>query len=102
MEETIPVTVSVLGRKYKLKIAKSQEEMLRKAAQLIDSQARNYGDNYSYRDHQDLLAMVALEQATELNKIRENLKFKDGKLIDKIAEIDNALENYLHPTQNSL
>ena len=102
MEETIPVTVSVLGRKYKLKIAQSQEEALRKAAQLIDSQAKMYGNSYSYRDHQDLLAMVALEQTTELTKIRENLKFKDSKLIDKIAEIDNALENYLHPTQNSL
>lgn len=101
-DELIPVTVTVLGRNYKLKAARSQEAALRKAAETIDAQAKMYGKSYVGRDNQDLLAMAALGQATELIKIQENLKFKDSELIKKMAEIDSALDNYLHPIQNSL
>ena len=57
---------------------------------------------YGHRDNQDLLAMVALAQVTELIKTQDSLKFKDNELIEKLAEIDSMLNNNLHPTQNSL
>lgn len=101
MEEQ-SVSVNILDRKYKLTISKEDEAFLRQAASLIDSQARQFGKVYGYRDHQDLLAMVALSQITELTKIQENLKFKDKELIDKIKDINTLLEKYLHPSQNSL
>lgn len=102
MEELLAVSVTILGRTYRLKIEKSKEEALRKAATRIDQQANLYAKNYVYRDNQDLLAMVALSQITELTQIQDNLKFKDQTLVDKLAEIDSALEEYLHAAQNSL
>ena len=100
--EEVSATVKILDRSYKLKIAAAEEPHLRKAAALIDSQARLFSKQYGHRDHQDLLAMVALSQVTELVKTQESLRFKDTELIKKLTEIDTVLEQSLHSTRNSL
>ena len=100
--ENVSVAVKILERSYKLTIASSEESFLREAASLIDAQARLFNKQYGRRDAQDLLAMVALAQVTELMKIKENLKFKDTELAAKLTEIESILEKSLHPTQNSL
>lgn len=102
MEDLQPVTVNILGRNYKLRISRSEEETLRAAAEELNAQAKIYGKHFSYQDHQDLLAMVALSKITELIKVQRNVKYKDTELISTLTEIDNVLEKYLHPTQNSL
>lgn len=100
--ENVSVTVKILERDYKLSIAASEEPFLRKAAAFIDAQARIFKKQYGHRDNQDLLAMVALSQVTELIKTQDNLKYKDSELIEKLTEIDSLLEHNLHPTRNSL
>ncbi len=100
--ETIQASVSILGRTYRLRVAAGDEAALRKAAEAIDSQAKQYGNMYAYNDHQDLLAMVALTQITQLTKIQESLRFKDTDLAQRLQSIDSILEQILHPAQNSL
>ena len=100
--DNVSATVKILERNYKLSIAEQEESHLREAAALIDSQARLFKKQYGPRDPQDLLAMVALAQVTELIKTKESLKYKDTELIEKLTEIDSVLDNSLHPTQNSL
>ena len=100
--ETVAASVTILGRTYRLRVAKEDEEALRKAADMIESQAKNYGNMYAYNDHQDLLAMVALTQITQLTKIQNSLRYKDTDLAQKLKSIDNVLEGILHPNQNSL
>ena len=102
MMETIAASVTILGRTYRLRVAAEAEEALRKAAETIDAQAKNYGGMYAYNDHQDLLAMVALTQITQLTKIQNSLKYKDTDLAQKLRSIDSVLEGILHPAQNSL
>ena len=91
-----------MDRTYKLRVAAADEEALRKAAVAIDKQARQYGGMYAYNDHQDLLAMVALTQITQLTKMQDSLKFKDTELAQRLQSIDSVLEATLHPTENSL
>lgn len=100
--DTVSASVNILGRTYKLRVAASDEAALRKAADTIGQQARQYGNMYAYNDHQDLLAMVALTQITQLTKIQESLRFKDTDLAQRLQSIDNVLEGILHPAQNSL
>ena len=102
MMETIAASVTILGRTYRLRVAAEDEDALRKAAETIDAQAKNYGGMYAYNDHQDLLAMVALTQITQLTKIQNSLKYKDTDLAQKLRSIDSVLEGILHPAQNSL
>ena len=63
--ESIPVTVSILGRSYKLRVRPEEEKYLQKAADLINEEAKMYGKSFNYNDHQDLLSMVALSKITE-------------------------------------
>ncbi|MCR5445401.1 MAG: cell division protein ZapA [Bacteroidales bacterium] len=103
--ESVSVSVNILGRTYRLRVAAGDEAALRKAALTIESQAKQYGNMYAYNDHQDLLAMVALTQITQLTKIQDSLRYKDTDLAERLQSIDNVLEGILHPTtesQNSL
>ena len=100
--ENVSVSVNILERSYKLTIAPQEETHLRNAASLIDAQARMFKKQYGHRDNQDLLAMVALMQGTELNKTKDSLQYKDNELIEKLTELDALLDNSLHPVQNSL
>jgi len=100
--DTIFVSVNILERSYKLSIPASDETRLRNAAAFIDAQARMFKKQFNHRDNQDLLAMVALMQSTELSKTKDSLQYKDNQLIEKLTELDNLLDNSLHPVQNSL
>ena len=93
--DEVSVTVNILDRRYKLRISTAEEEYLRKAAELIDTQARSYGKVYAYQDHQDLLAMVALTQITQLTKIQDGLSFKDTELMDKLDSINELLSKHV-------
>lgn len=102
MMETVSVSVSILGRTYRLRVSPSDEAALRRAAQTIENQSKQYGTMYAYNDHQDLLAMVALTQITQLVKMQDSLRFKDTDLAERLQSIDSVIEGILHPTQNSL
>ena len=90
--ETVSASVNILGRTYKLRVAAEDEEALRKAAEAISVQAKSYGQMYAYNDHQDLLAMVALTQITQLTKIQDSLRFKDTDLAQRLNTIDSIME----------
>ncbi|MDY6370795.1 MAG: cell division protein ZapA [Bacteroidales bacterium] len=90
-----------MGRTYKLRVAAEDEGALRKAAEAISVQAKNYGQMYAYNDHQDLLAMVALTQITQLTKIQDSLQFKDTDLAQRLQTVDSILEQILHPTMET-
>ena len=90
--DELPVKVYILDRPYKLKIKPDDEYYLRKAAELIDSQAKSYGQMYANNDRQDLLAMVALTQITKFLQLQDKQQFMDTKLEDRLAEIDQLLD----------
>ena len=96
--DTVQASITILGRTYRLRVATEDEAALRKAAEAIESQAKQYGNMYAYNDHQDLLAMVALTQITQLTKIQDSLRFKDTDLAQRLQSIDTILEGILHPT----
>lgn len=89
--EQVAVTVTILGRKYKLRINEAEEPYLTKAAEMIDSQAKSYGKLYAYQDHQDLLAMVALTQITQLAKLQDGSQLDNPDVTDRLTAIDDLL-----------
>lgn len=88
----LPATIYILDRPYKLKVRPDDEHFLRKAAETIDSQARSYGKMYAYNDRQDLLAMVALTQITQLLELQDRLQYKDTKLASRLTDINELLD----------
>jgi cell division protein ZapA (FtsZ GTPase activity inhibitor) len=87
----LSIKVTIAGRVYPLRINAAEEENLRKAVKMINDQIGDLESNYSVKDKQDLLAMCALQMATE------SLKHIDSELEDG----DNIL-NQFHEIQRTL
>ena len=68
MAETLKIKLSIANRVYPLTIAPSQEEGLRKAAKTIETMITQFEKSYSVRDKQDVLAMCALQFATQVEQ----------------------------------
>ena len=95
MSEKLKIKLSIANRVYPLTIDPSQEEGLRKAAQKIDNMIKQFEQSYSVRDKQDVLAMCALQFAsqTEQNVIdADNL---NEEVDQKLRALDQLLKEHL-------
>ena len=88
----LPATIHILDRPYKMRINADDEQFLREAGVLIDSQAKEYAKMYAYNDRQDLLAMVALTRITQLLKLQHKQQFRDTRLEGRLTEINQLLD----------
>lgn len=95
MDEKLKIKISIADRVYPLTVDLSQEEGLRSASKKIDKMIKQFEENYAVRDKQDVLAMCALQFAsqTEQKQIDNTI---DGKAtIEKIKKINAILDQYL-------
>jgi cell division protein ZapA len=71
MDEKLKIKISIADRVYPLTVDLSQEEGLRTASKKIDVMMKQFEENYAVRDKQDVLAMCALQFASqaEQNKL---------------------------------
>ena len=95
MDEKLKIKISIADRMYPLTVDPSQEEGLRSASKKIDKMIKQFEENYAVRDKQDVLAMCALQFAsqTEQKQIDNTI---DGKAtIEKIKKINAILDQYL-------
>lgn len=89
------ISITIADRPYKLVIDKEYEELFRKAAKLIDSRIKTYSNNYAYKDKQDLLAMVALDNTINLLQHERNIIEKEAIIEKKLIDLDSALTEVL-------
>ncbi|MCK9613842.1 MAG: cell division protein ZapA [Bacteroidales bacterium] len=91
----LSISVKIAERIYKLTIEKQEEEIVRKAALLINDKIREFAGNYMFKDKQDLLAMIALQYTSSALNYEQLESFKNTKLRDKLLGIDKKLEMHL-------
>jgi cell division protein ZapA (FtsZ GTPase activity inhibitor) len=89
------ISIMVADRPYKLVIDKEYEELFRKAAKLIDNRIKTYSNSYAYKDKQDLLAMVALDNTITLLQHERNSSEAEANLGKKLEELDSVLTETL-------
>ncbi|MBU1369000.1 MAG: cell division protein ZapA [Bacteroidetes bacterium] len=92
----ITINIMIAERTYKLKVDTEGEERVRKAANIINDRIKAYSQAYAYKDHQDLLAMTALQLATSEANLEAELKFKNQELDQKLQQLDMLLSNHLN------
>ncbi len=90
--EEISIKVNIADRFYPLRINSSDEESVRLAAKLINDKLKIYQDNYSIKDKQDALCMVALEIATANQALSNKEKKEDTELKKLLEYITQSLE----------
>jgi cell division protein ZapA len=75
----------------------AEEEKIRKAAQRIETILKSFESRYAVQDKQDLIAMCALQLASECEMLRDKPAALDEGLIQKIEllnqNIDKALQD---------
>ena len=97
MSEKLKIKLSIANRVYPLTISPSQEEGLRKAAQKIEAMIKQFEQSYSVRDKQDVLAMCALQFASQT----EQKVIDENNLSEEVEEKLIALNQLLKESLNS-
>ncbi|WP_053992430.1 cell division protein ZapA [Mangrovimonas sp. TPBH4] len=96
MSEQLKIKLSIANRVYPLTIAPSQEEGLRKAAKKIEAMIGQFEQNYSVRDKQDVLAMCALQFASQLEQKSIDRENVSEEVENKLLALDELLEQHLN------
>lgn len=76
----ISININIADRTYPLTIKTEEEELVRKAAMMINNKIKDYSVQYAFKDKQDLLAMITLQFATSLLKLNNNAILSDSAL----------------------
>ena len=95
MSELLKIKLTIADRVYPLSVAPDQEEALRKSAKKIDAMIKQLEKSYAVRDKQDVLAMCALQYATQLEQ-KSSIETQ-GVTIEhqKINSLNEMIENHM-------
>ncbi|MFO7940077.1 MAG: cell division protein ZapA [Bacteroidales bacterium] len=93
MDDKLSIKVNVADRYYPLKIERSDEEKIRKAARLINEKVLQYKQRYTDKDIQDFLAMAALQYVIKV--IEHEQSQDEDDLTDALKRMDEAVDEYL-------
>jgi cell division protein ZapA (FtsZ GTPase activity inhibitor) len=95
MSNQLKIKISIADRVYPLSIQPEQEEGLRKAAKKIEAMIKQFEQSYAVRDKQDVLAMCALQFAsqTEQKTIDSNSEVLLAE--DKLKALNDLLDKHL-------
>ena len=88
--DEITININLLDRPYRLSVARADEAKVRKAGNLINERVKYYSKHYAYKDTQDLLSMTALQLATSVVKLDDELSYRNQDLEQRLLSI-NAL-----------
>ncbi|MCW1735796.1 cell division protein ZapA [Anaerorudis cellulosivorans] len=96
-DEKFLLTLTIDGRKYPLKIDKSEEQAFREAAKQLNNKINRYrltfGGNNSDLNAQDFIAMTAIQALVENFSLSEKTDTKP--IEDKIRLLIQEIDAYL-------
>lgn len=96
MDEKLKIKISIADRVYPLTVDPSQEEGLRSASKKIDTMIKQFEENYAVRDNQDVLAMCALQFASQVEQKQIDNAIDGEETIERLNKINTILDNYLN------
>ena len=87
--------VNIGTRTYPLSVKPEEEEVIRLAAKNINDSIKNLQENYAVKDVQDLLAMTALQMATQQLVKKPVAPENTDALKSDVEEINRMIEQAL-------
>ncbi len=93
--KTFIITVIVADREYRINIEREKEELVREVVKNINDSLKKYAENFQFKDKQDLLAMVVMQNAIRNTELEQEVKFQQNQLSGKLEEIDRVLTEKL-------
>lgn len=94
MPDAIVINVVIGDRTYRLKVNKSDEEVVRKTVKKINDQILSFKTNFAGKDMQDYISMAILWFATEQTKAGE-LMIREAETISRLTNLTTLLDKSL-------
>jgi cell division protein ZapA (FtsZ GTPase activity inhibitor) len=95
MNGKLKIKLSIADRVYPLTVDPSQEEGLRSASKKIDAMIKQFEENYAVRDKQDVLAMCALQFASQVEQKQGENSIDGKETLERLQKINDLLFEYL-------
>ncbi|MBE8728016.1 cell division protein ZapA [Flavobacterium hungaricum] len=95
MDGKLRIKISIADRVYPLTVEPAQEEGLRSASKKIDVMIKQFEENYAVRDKQDVLAMCALQFASQVEQKQIDNAIDGDETIERIKKLNLLLDQYL-------
>ncbi|KAF2332954.1 MULTISPECIES: cell division protein ZapA [Flavobacterium] len=95
MDGKLKIKISIADRVYPLTVEPAQEEGLRSASKKIDAMIKQFEENYAVRDKQDVLAMCALQFASQVEQKQIDNAIDGEETIERIKRLNTLLDQYL-------
>ncbi|EGV43904.1 cell division protein ZapA [Bizionia argentinensis JUB59] len=95
MSEKLKIKLSIANRVYPLTITPNQEEGLRKAAKNIEAMIKQFEQSYSVQDKQDVLAMCALQFASQVEQKSLDKDYASETVELKLEALNDLLDAHL-------
>lgn len=95
MSELLKIKLTIADRVYPLSVSPEQEEALRASAKKIEAMIKQLEQNYAVRDKQDVLAMCALQYATQVEQNRQNEKDSTAMDTATLDHLNQMIEEHM-------
>ena len=95
MDESVPVSLKILGKDYKIACTVDEREDLLSSAQLLDEEMRELRDSGKVIGHDRIAVMAALNLAHELKQVQKQNELLSKGLGDRLAQLRDKIENIL-------
>jgi len=97
MDDTFTINLYIADKHYPLRIKRSEEELVRAAARLVNDRVTQYRNHFKTEDSElelkDLLAMAACQIAIRALKAEE--RTDNNPYVDSIKQLNQELEDLL-------
>ena len=95
MDEKQKIKISIADRVYPLTVKPSREESLRKAAKRIEVLIKQFEQSYAVRDKQDVLAMCALQFASQTEQKAIDNNTMKTEVEERLIALDQLLKEHI-------
>jgi cell division protein ZapA (FtsZ GTPase activity inhibitor) len=90
----ISIKINIADRVYPLKINMEEEEVVRRAAKLINDRIKELQEKYAVKDKQDLLSMCVLHYASASINAEKKASNEDTDVAEKVYQLDSLLNDF--------
>ena len=91
----VSISISIAGNSYPIKVKPEDEQKVELAARLISDKIKVLKETYKVSDKRDLLAMCALQLATQTIELEDKFNSSNTRLAEKLTEMDHFVTTSL-------
>jgi len=94
-QKTLPVSITIMGKEYKIACAVEEQDDLIHSAQQLDAQMRKLRDSGKIVGPDRIAVMTALNLAHELQMLKTQNVLLNQQLSECLAKLSQKIENVL-------